>query len=503
MFYLSYMFAELRRRKGRTILTALGLAVGVGLVVTVNALSTGLDDAQARVLKPLTGVGTDMSVTRPLKVTANSSPQQRQLNGGGPPGLNFGSLKPGAKIDKDTFTAATNQTFSSARVAQIAKLSGVAGAAGELTLTDLHVTGTVPKIRIQQNSGGTQNGGGFGGGNTNGPPSGSFGNSSIKFSARTVTGIDQTHPSLGSVTPSQIVKGTYFTSAGGAYQAILSSGYAKGQSLHVGSAFTMDGKTFTVVGIASAPLGGTSSDAYVELGTLQTLAKLTNQVNTVQVRATDTSQVTPVANQITAGFKGASVTTAADLAARVGGSLSDARSLSSKLGRALELVGLAAAILIASLLTLASVSKRVREIGTLKALGWSQWTVVRQISGESLFQGVLGGVIGALIGVAGAAAINAVGWTLKATVAAPASAVSRAVQGGPPGAGGGGFGLGRAASAASTSSGSTLVKITTSPSLRLILLAIGLAVLGGLIAGAIGGLRAARMRPAAALRTIE
>ena len=47
------------------------------------------------------------------------------------------------------------------------------------------------------------------------------------------------------------------------------------------------------------------------------------------------------------------------------------------------------------------------------------------------------------------------------------------------------------------------MKITTSPSLRLILLAIGLAVLGGLIAGAIGGLRAARMRPAAALRTIE
>ena len=127
MFYLSYMFAELRRRKGRTILTALGLAVGVGLVVTVNALSTGLDDAQARVLKPLTGVGTDMSVTRPLKVTANSSPQQRQLNGGGPPGLNFGSLKPGAKIDKDTFTAATNQTFSSARVAQIAKLRASRG----------------------------------------------------------------------------------------------------------------------------------------------------------------------------------------------------------------------------------------------------------------------------------------------------------------------------------------------------------------------------------------
>jgi ABC-type antimicrobial peptide transport system permease subunit len=58
MFFLSYALAELRRRRGRTILTALGLAVGVGLVVTVNALSTGLDHAQRTVLAPLTSVGT-------------------------------------------------------------------------------------------------------------------------------------------------------------------------------------------------------------------------------------------------------------------------------------------------------------------------------------------------------------------------------------------------------------------------------------------------------------
>jgi putative ABC transport system permease protein len=60
VFYLLYLSAELRRRKGRTILTALGLAVGVGMVAIVAALSKGLDDAQAKVLAPLRGVGTDM-----------------------------------------------------------------------------------------------------------------------------------------------------------------------------------------------------------------------------------------------------------------------------------------------------------------------------------------------------------------------------------------------------------------------------------------------------------
>jgi ABC-type lipoprotein release transport system permease subunit len=64
MFSLTYVWAEIRRRKGRTILTALGLGVGVALVVTVSALSSGLDKAQDEVLEPLTGVGTNMSVTR-------------------------------------------------------------------------------------------------------------------------------------------------------------------------------------------------------------------------------------------------------------------------------------------------------------------------------------------------------------------------------------------------------------------------------------------------------
>jgi len=68
------------------VLTALGLAVGVGLVVTVTALSKGLDDAQSKVLKPLTGVGTDMSVTRPLNVSGAGSRSELQRGPGAGPG---------------------------------------------------------------------------------------------------------------------------------------------------------------------------------------------------------------------------------------------------------------------------------------------------------------------------------------------------------------------------------------------------------------------------------
>ncbi len=115
MFYLSYIVAELRRRAGRT------------------ALSKGLDDAQQKVLKPLTGVGTDMSVTRPLRVSSNGqnftpgaggpgaglSPSERDAlrreNGGGR--VNLRALgKPGAKFSHDTFLSRNQLSFPASEV---------------------------------------------------------------------------------------------------------------------------------------------------------------------------------------------------------------------------------------------------------------------------------------------------------------------------------------------------------------------------------------------------
>src|SRR5206468_6346543 len=64
MFQLRYVASELRRRAGRTILTALGLAAGVGLVIGIVGVSQGLHDAQAKVLAPLSSIGTDVLVTR-------------------------------------------------------------------------------------------------------------------------------------------------------------------------------------------------------------------------------------------------------------------------------------------------------------------------------------------------------------------------------------------------------------------------------------------------------
>ncbi len=488
MFYLSYMFSELRRRKGRTLLTALGLGVGVGLVVTVTALSTGLDHAQAKVLKPLTGVGTDMSVTRPLQISNSSggfrslSPSEREQlrreNGGAR--FDFRSLKPGTHFSRDIFNSTSQLSFPVSKVSTIRTLSDVQGAVGGLTLSSAHISGTVPKQSPTQGFG-PPGGGGGGGGGFDGPRA-------INFNAINVAGVDQAHPDLGAITSSQVTSGRYF-SAGSKREAILNISYARRKGLGLGDKITLGGKKFTVVGLASTPIGGQSSDVYLKLAQLQKLSGRAGRVNAVYVRATSAGAVDSVAKAIKGNFAGSSVTTAKDLAKRVSGSLVDAKNLTKKLGTALELVGLLAAILIACLLTLSSVAKRVRELGTLKAVGWSQRLVVRQVTGESLLQGLLGGALGVLIGIAGALAIDAIGINLKASV--------------PSASGAAGPGFGPFGQGAVDTAGSTLVKLDAPLSIGLIVAAVVLAMVGGIVAGAVGGLRAARLRPAEALRTIE
>jgi ABC-type antimicrobial peptide transport system permease subunit len=491
MFYLRYLAAELGRRRGRTVLTSLGLAVGVGLVVIVGALSKGLDEAQAKVLEPLTGVGTDLSVSRPIAVGGDGgsgsggnpfgqlSPQeQRKLqreNKEHNEQFNFGKLgEPGERFSSDSFLS-TDLSFPTSEVAKIRELDGAEDAAASLSLNAVHVEGRVPESGAPAlGAGAHASGGGFG-------AEGGF-----EVETLTVSGVDVRKPRLAMVTPDQVRSGRYFSDSPRRVrrEAIVDLAFARQKNMSVGDETRVAGTEFEVVGLAGTPLGGDSANVYVELGRLQQLSNREGRVNEIRVRADSADRVDGLAKKVAAQLDGAEVVTAAELADRVGGSLADADNLSSKLGTALAIVALLAAFLIATLLTLSSVQKRTRELGTLKALGWRQRLVVRQVTGESLVQGALGGLLGAGIGIACAAAVDALGPTLEASVQAQSS-------------GFGPFGQG------SVNAGSTDVVLGAPLDVGLLGLAIGLALVGGLLAGIAGGLRAARLRPAEALRSAE
>ena len=566
MFYLSYIRSELLRRKGRTILTLLGLAIGVALVIVISSLSRGVDHAQKQALNPLSSIGTDLAVTlAPQTDTGGGA-----FGGGGGGGrdviqANSSVLtdlsklgKPGAQFDHTFLLPGTQLTFPQSQARQIAAIDGVGAVSSGLVLSAVHQTGTVPKIVAKLKTGGQrltvagrvrfnfsaaqqekiracfqkvfrsqgitpgQGGGGSGGGGGGGRLGGGGGGgggfldspaarkclpaqvrnfrrtittpqqlvqqvvdppqTNIKSSTYSIAGVDPAQPGIGLVTPSLVTKGR-FLSAGN--DALLADSYAASSGLEVGSKLDLNGTSFRVVGLVRPPLGGQTADVYVPLAKLQALAGQKSLANVVLVRADSGTSVGDVQKAIEAEFPNAQVASAKQVADEISGSLVDASSLSHRLGVALALLAALSAFLIAALLTLASVGKRVRELGTLKAVGWTQGQVVRQIVGESLAQGAAGGVLGVLVGIAVVAAIGAFAPTLAATSST--------------GGGDGAFGLG----ALSARTVTDHVALTAPIAFTVLLVGLGLALAGGLIAGGAGALRAARLRPADALRTVE
>jgi ABC-type lipoprotein release transport system permease subunit len=511
MFFV-YLRRELRRRMRQVIFISLGLAIGIGLVITVTAASAGVAQAQGAVLHSLYGVGTDITVTKAPAATSGG-PFGFRVRGrtGTGTGARPTRPAPGTKFSRSVLLNRALGPISSTSVTSISGLHGVAAAGGALALTDLSISGTVPNVSA---SGG---GGGFGGGGTGGGGGGGFA-SSFSTNTFTVNGTQISAGEVGPLSSSKITSGRTFTTAdANSNVAVIDSSYAKQNKLTTSSKISVGGTSFKVIGIAKQPQGGSPANAYIPLARAQALASMKNQVNTIYVAASSSTMITTVSKEITRVTPKATVTTSSDLANEVTGSLASASSLARNLGKWLAIAVLAAAFLLASLLTMSAVSRRVREFGTLKALGWRSRRIVGQVLGESITIGIIGGIGGIVLGFAGAALVSHIAPPLTATTglatgtATPGGARAFA-GGGPPGGGGGfgggGFGGGGGGGGgfrrlAADASNAVTVHLNAEVTLAAVALAVVLAIAGGLIAGGFGGWRAARLRPADALARVE
>lgn len=481
MINFPYLKAELTRRRSKTVLISIGLAVPIALVILIGAYSTGLSNAQDEVLEPLVGLGTDMTVSKTF------APGQRP-DGAGPPRIRLGAGS-NTKISQDVYTTGFNGEFSSKNVSNVSGLDGVESAVGGLTVTNIKASGTLP----QQGSGGDRlagPGAAQGGGQAGG----------LNVDSRTITGVDPSSE-LGPLSSDQLQKGALL-SAGDAKEAVLSANYAKDKSLSIGETITLKDTKFKIVGIVSTPLAGSSSDIYVKLDQLQKVAGLEGKVNKIYVRADSQAAVSSVSNEIKSTVSSATVTTNSSLAGQVSGSLVDANKLVNKMGAFLVLVLLLAAIIITTILTLNAVNKRTREFGTLKSIGWSNPRLIRQVMAESLSIGAIGAVAGAAIGAAGMLVAKAMPLTMKVS-----GATSGAFGGPGRGAAGGGGPMmmggppGAARSTASAASQTISVVPQLSVSTILIAAAIGMAT--ALIAGGLGSLKTSKLSPVEALKHVD
>ena len=514
--YFRYLGRELRRRIRSASVVAIGLALGVGLVITVTAAAAGVKSAQSQVLQSLYGVGTDLTVTQ--AATAGS---------GGP--FSFGGTPPslGAtrNFSQDRLTSTAGlTTMASTDVASIAGLKDVAGATGALTLSSIHASGTFSS-------------GGFGGAGDATPTatatpsataspsasataSPSAGSNPFSVSFLTVDGIDPSAPGLGPLSAVNITAGSSIVqqwfdqvdadaTTNSQLLALVSSSYAKANSITAGSTVSVAGTDLTVLGVITSTQGSSGADIYAPLSEVQTLAGDTAEINTIYVTADNATDISAIQSEIQTLLPKATVTTAADLASQVSGSLSTATTLANTLGLWLSIAVLLAAFVLAALLTTASVNRRVREFGTLKAIGWRSRRIVGQVLGESVVQGIVGGVIGVGLGVAGAFLVTKVAPTLNAVVGATGLGSTPSTGGGAvpsfaARSGFGGTGTGRSfVRQFANPNHSVTVHLSAPLNPEIFVLAIGLAIVGALIAGAIGGWRVARLQPAEALRRVE
>jgi ABC-type antimicrobial peptide transport system permease subunit len=288
--------------------------------------------------------------------------------------------------------------------------------------------------------------------------------------------------------------------------ALVASRYARQHRLTTGSKITVAGTTFTVIGVVSVP-ASTAANVYIPLARAQALASMKGTVTTVYVAADSAANITTVSKEISGLLPKATVTTSSSLASEVTGSLASASSLTKNLGKWLAIAVVVAAFLLAGLLTMSGVSRRVREFGTLKALGWRTRRVVGQVMGEALAMGLIGGAIGVVVGFAGARLVSSMAGSLTATTSLSNTGPGGAGSFGPPGGGGfAGGGGGRSGGfrslAAAAGSHTANVPLDATVTLGVVLLAVLLALAGGLIAGSFGGWRVARLRPAAALAQV-
>jgi len=480
-FFLRYLGRELGRRARQAVVIALGLALGIGLVITVSAAAAGVKNAQASVLHSLYGVGTDITVTESPKAGSGLAKQHTQISIQGGPGQKptvcvNGKCKSGAQTI-DNLVSAGSAPISYSDISKIEKLAHVKAAAGGLALTD-------NRISISSNSAT--------------PPT-----------QLSVQGVDLAHDNLGPLSNATLRSGRTLRAAdASSYVALVDADYAKANNLKVGSAVTVAKHKFKIIGIVTQPEGTSPPDVYIPLSLAQSLGKagpggssLKGYVNTIYVTVASDTDLSAVQKEIRALLPSATVTTPASLASEINGSLGSAAKLAGDLGTWLSVLVLVVAFAVAGLLTMSAVSRRAREFGTLKAIGWRSRRIISQVMGESLTIGLIGGAAGIGLGLAGAAIIDKVAPKLTALITSDnglrfSQTSNGASGGGPVAIGPGGTSLG----------GTTQtipVHWSASVTLGVIVLAVLLAIVGGLLSGGLGSWRISRLRPADALARVD
>lgn len=306
---------NLIRRKGRTLLTVLGIAIGVMSIVLLGALAEGFSEGYNSVI---TGAQADLVLSQPDTIELS--------------------------------LAGINEEYGE-QLANMSEVREVAGMVQGIVAAD-----ESPYFYIF------------------GYSVGSF--SLDRFNIVEGVGLESKE--------AQTAKGT---------PIILGSAAAEALQKEVGDSVRITTSTYRIVGIYNTGSPFEDGGAVLALEDAQQLLGRQRQVSLFYIQLDDPALKDRVIDRAERLFPDLQLTTASDFA--------DQQIIGESLSVMVILFGGMAVLIGGVVMTnsqLMSVYERTREIGTLRAVGWEKWRILRMILTESLLTSVLGGIVGIAMG---------------------------------------------------------------------------------------------------------
>ena len=294
---------------------------------------------------------------------------------------------------------------------------------------------------------------------------------------RTIMGVDAGQSDLGALKVRDWVKQGHFPKKPG--EIALEKHFAKFQKAGPGDMFEIGGHNFTVAGIIEIKEGAqvAAANIYISLGSARMLlARKPDAINLIYLRLNDPGQLNQIKSKLAVQIEGASVSSSDSFLELMGG----VSMISEKFSFIASMVALLGAALLIMKTMIANLIERSHEIGILKAVGWTQKEIQRQLTAETFIQALAGGMLGILMGyfisfLLGLLSISIpIPWELN-----PVPAMAKQAQ-----------------------AASQVVRLPVSVSFPLAATAMGLSVIIGCVIGYVIGRRTSKMKPADILRQV-
>ena len=319
---LRYMAKELYYQRRRTMIAVFGLSIGIALLIILNALSIAYREA-AQI--PLKEIGADITVQR-----AGDVPEELS-----------GAVFPCSAV-----------TLRNDEVEKISKLPGLKGMGKALLLWVFDPD-----------------------------------------RAWIVLGIERENPIGPAVLKYSIAEGRFLEN--GKAEALVEVAYARQFGIKVGDTLSISGREFPVVGLVDASRATkiAVANVYLPLKEAEELAVVSKQLQSVSPYASgdvnllfikaDQDKISSIASSMKTILGDRAAVATPDSFLKLLGSLF---ALSDKFTMVASLIAIVVAILIAFKTMAGNIAERAKEIGVLKAVGWTNRNVVFQLMGESVVQ---------------------------------------------------------------------------------------------------------------------